>query len=172
MPLITEVPKGAEISECGKYRYILWRGDIKHAINPMIFIGLNPSTADATLDDPTIRRCWGFTQREGCDCLVMLNLFAFRATEPDDMKKQADPVGPRNDGFLADPCGLVASRLVNPNVKGLVVAAWGTHGNFRGRDLAVRRMLKGHLKCLGKTKDGHPKHPLYLPANAAMIDFG
>lgn len=120
------------------------------------FIGLNPSTADETQDDPTIRRCIRFTREWGYDGLVMLNLFAFRATDPKVMKAQTEPVGADNDEVL-----LKASRKV-----GLVIAAWGTHGEFKGRGDAVRRLLKDcRLHHLGLSKDGHPKHPLYLKAD-------
>lgn len=138
-------------SSCRKYRYTLWRewlGGDGYAM----FIGLNPSTADETRDDPTIRRCIGFAQSWGYRSLLMTNLFAFRATYPADMMAAADPIGPENDSWLRTSAADA----------GVVVAAWGTLGTHRGRDAAVRAMLR-NLRVLRLTKDGHPQHPLYLP---------
>jgi hypothetical protein len=118
-----------------------------------MFVGLNPSTADETLDDPTIRRCMGFARSWGYDGLCMTNLFAFRATDPSVMKAAEDPVGPMNDSILV-------SLAENA---GIVVAAWGVHGSYLGRDRAVIEMLP-QLHCLRLTISGHPAHPLYLPA--------
>jgi hypothetical protein len=144
------------------WRYALWR-----AWDPdrptVAFVGLNPSTADETLDDPTIRRCIGFAKSWGYGGLYMLNLFAFRATDPADMKAAADPVGPYNDEALS----YRQSRCQ------LTVAAWGVHGGFKGRaDHVLSHVLVSDaVYCLGKTKDGFPKHPLYLPKTAALEDF-
>lgn len=144
--------RSATLSPCRAYRYALWRrwGRGPYAM----FIGLNPSTADETNDDPTIRRCIGFARAWGYEALCMTNLFAYRATEPADMKKAADPVGFENDGALE-----TLARGA-----GVVVAAWGAHGTHQGRDKAVRSFVNG-LHYLRLTKDGHPGHPLYLPAN-------
>lgn len=150
--------RGATISPCGLYRYSLWR---KWAPGPMcVFIGLNPSTADATLDDPTIRRCVGFSKTWGFGGLMMLNLFAYRATDPADMKAAKDPIGPDNDEAL---------HFAHSNTT-TVVAAWGAHGTFQGRDQQVRAMLP-RLQYLRLTKDGHPGHPLYLPANLRPVPW-
>ncbi len=119
-----------------------------------MFVGLNPSAADATVDDPTSRRCIAFAQAWGYDALCMTNLFAWRATRPADMKVQADPVGPLNDMTLQETAR-------NASV---IVAAWGVHGSHRGRDGEVRQMVPG-LACLRLTMDGAPAHPLYLPAS-------
>jgi hypothetical protein len=150
--------KGATISPCGLYRYSLWR---KWKQGPMcVFVGLNPSTADATLDDPTIRRCIGFAKSWGFSGLMMLNLFAYRATDPGDMKAAADPVGPDNDDAL---------HFASTNTT-TVIAAWGAHGMFKGRDKQVRAMLP-RLHYLRLTKDGHPGHPLYLPASLRPVEW-
>lgn len=136
------------------YRYRLSRrwGD-----GPAVaFIGLNPSTADETNDDPTIRRCIGFAKRWGYDQLVMLNLFAFRATDPADMKRVLDPVGPENDKYL----------VREAREAGLVVAAWGVHGSYHARDEEVLSILPLPPVALGVTKDGYPRHPLYVRADA------
>lgn len=149
---VEQMERGATISSCGRYRYALWR---KWKPGPMcVFVGLNPSTADAQLDDPTIRRCIGFAQGWGFSGLMMLNLFAYRATNPADMKAATDPIGPDNDDAL---------RYASYNTT-MVIAAWGANGTFKGRDQQVREMLP-RLHYLHLTKDGHPGHPLYLPGS-------
>ena len=93
--------KGATISECGLYRYSLTR--VWDDVLPMcIFVMLNPSTADADIDDPTIRRCINFAKREGCGSLMVVNLFAYRATSPADMKAAVDPIGSGNPTTLEE----------------------------------------------------------------------
>lgn len=147
--------RDATISPCGLYRYTLTRIWNPDEVS-MCFIMLNPSTADAERDDPTIRKCIALarSQRWSRGGIVVVNLFAYRATEPADMLAAADPIGPDNDEHIrrvmggCHPC----------------VAAWGTKGGHKGRDRAVLEMFKVSgtpLWCLEKTKDGHPKHPLY-----------
>ncbi len=152
--------KGANFSECEKYRYSLWRiwDDSK---NNALFIGLNPSTADAEIDDPTIRRCINYAKGWGYGGLYMANLFAYRATDPKVMKKALDPVGPYNNSYLielADQCGIV-------------VCAWGNHGRFKNQDRRVKHLIPKMLHCLEKSKHGNPKHPLYLKKNLVPILF-
>lgn len=143
--------KGKTIfSPCRAYRYTLWREWIGGEGYAM-FVGLNPSTADETQDDPTIRRCIAFAKAWGYAGLCMTNLFAFRATDPKVMKAAGDPVGPENDRHL----------LIAGAGAGVIVAAWGANGTHRGRDSEVRWLLP-RLQCLSLTKDGHPGHPLYL----------
>lgn len=144
--------RSANISPCGRYRYALWR-QWDPSGKVVAFVGLNPSTADAELDDPTIRRCVGFAKAWGYGSLLMLNLFAFRATDPADIRREPFPVGPSNDKHLR-----YGSRLAD-----LTVAAWGVNGRYKNRDARVRAMLPS-LHYLRLTKDGHPSHPLYLPA--------
>ena len=141
-------------SPCRKYRYTLHRrvGFMFDSAGTGAFVGLNPSTADEHIDDPTIRRCVAFARDWGYRDLLMLNLFAFRATKPKDMLAAADPIGPQNDETLR----LVASEAQ------LVVAAWGAHGSHLEREAAVCKMLPT-MHALRLTKDGHPAHPLYLP---------
>ncbi|MBK8133391.1 MAG: DUF1643 domain-containing protein [Gammaproteobacteria bacterium] len=147
-------------SPCRTYRYALWREWIGGEGYAM-FVGLNPSTADETQDDPTIRRCIAFAKGWGYAGLCMTNLFAFRATDPKDMKAAADPVGPENDAHL----------LALANEAGVIVAAWGVHGTYGGRHNAVREMLPA-LHCLALTKDGHPRHPLYLRKTLTPVPMG
>lgn len=153
--------RDATFSPCHTYRYTLWRswGDDTPK-NFVMFIGLNPSTADAFQDDPTIRRCIGFAQSWGYGALCMANLFAFRATEPADMRAALDPIGPDNDKTLTD-LAACASKIV---------AAWGTHGAHLGRDKQVLALLPD-LYCLRQTKQGHPAHPLYLPKTLSPIPY-
>lgn len=120
------------------------------------FIGLNPSTADEMVNDPTITRLVNYTRSWGFGGLVMLNLFAFRATKPRDLKKAADPVGPENDLYIHE----------NIQDMAMVVGAWGNGGSWRDRGREVMAMIKNNgidLHCLRVTKAGQPEHPLYLP---------
>lgn len=153
----------AVISVCGKYRYWLERKLANPNKSVCVFIMLNPSTADAELDDPTIRRCKGFAERFECGKLVVVNLFAFRATKPADLYKVKmlnDMVGPENDAYIRKAL----------NLPGITLCGWGSN-NALGRDVAIKRMASNmnvNLCCLGKTKNDSPKHPLYLPALAPL----
>ncbi|MBC8451295.1 MAG: DUF1643 domain-containing protein [Planctomycetes bacterium] len=144
----------AELSACRTYRYALWR-KWDSTLPYAMFVGLNPSTADEVQDDPTIRRCVRFARDWGYGSLCMVNLFAYRATSPRDMKAAEDPVGPINDRWLKE----LATEA------GIVIAAWGNHGAFLGRSSAVRRLVPV-LHCLGLNKSGEPVHPLYQPVTA------
>lgn len=146
----------AKFSECRNYRYSLWRQWGKSKPYLMI-IGLNPSTADETEDDPTIRRCKRFALDWGFGGLVMTNLFAIRATDPKIMLAHKEPVGLENDEYL--------SSLAKD--AGMILAAWGNHGSHKARDWDVRQLIEKtkQMKSLGKTKIGQPKHPLYIKAD-------
>lgn len=149
---------GAIISECGTYRYRLWRqwGDGPSCT----FVMLNPSTADAEQDDPTIRRCRKFAEREGCGRLDVVNLFAYRATDPKVMMRADDPVGPLNDWHIVD-----ATKGA-----GLVIAAWGMAGFFMGRGNYVRWRLGGaNWRCFKIVSNGEPIHPLYQSADQPLV---
>ncbi|MBI5902597.1 MAG: DUF1643 domain-containing protein [Deltaproteobacteria bacterium] len=149
------------LSTCRQYRYCLWRDwDMTNSSHAM-FVGLNPSTADEVEDDPTIRRCVNYAKRWGYGALCMMNLFAYRATEPAMMKAQAKPVGADNDRWLVEAA----------KDAGIIVAAWGAKGTHLQRDQAVRLLLAGRVSCLGKTKDGHPKHPLYVKADVKPCSY-
>ncbi len=148
----TWVDSGANIDETGRYRYNLWR-TWDPSRRTVAFCMLNPSTADETLEDPTIRRCIGFARSWGFGGVSIVNLFALRSTDPRALYDEPDPVGPYNDSSIAAASGVHA----------LVVAAWGVHGALRGRGEEVRRrVLLGPVHHLGLTKNGHPRHPLYL----------
>ena len=150
---------GAVFSPCRKYRYWLWRRWGEAGCDEVTFIGLNPSTADELSDDPTIRRCINFAKKWGFGQLNMLNIFAYRATDPKVMKAAADPVGEENEYAIVTVCQ--GSKLV--------IAAWGAHGSYRDQDRRVIELAEkyfGGLDCLGTTKHGFPKHPLYLRSDS------
>jgi hypothetical protein len=157
--------RGAAISDCQRYRYRLWRrwrgeAQSKGDVN---WIMLNPSTADADVDDPTIRRCEGFARLWGYGGIVVTNLFAYRATDPQELRNVSAPIGPLADDAL----------LHVANNAALIVCAWGAHGALRYRAESVLTLLAGHtLHCLHRTKDGHPSHPLYLRGDLTPIPFG
>lgn len=167
---------GAVISDCGHYRYALtreWLG----GEGTCLFVMLNPSTADASEDDPTIRRCIGFAQRWGYNRLAVGNVYGFRATDPKEMLAASYPVGEplppsrvaeydnQNDEWLR--------RLVlDPDTK-RVICAWGANVEPR-RARAVTDVLTGDffpVECLGLTKQGHPRHPLYIKADTEPVHF-
>ncbi len=151
--------KGAEFSEDREYRYVLWRTWDKGA-NHVTFIGLNPSTADETEDDPTIRRCIGFAKSWGFGGINMVNLFAFRATSPKEMIAESCPIGIENDGYLQ-----MYLEKHGPNV-----ACWGNHGKHLDRGFDVICLLgKKNLSVFGLTSKGQPKHPLYLKKDSKLI---
>jgi hypothetical protein len=160
---------GALFSPDQRYRYALWRRwGMEGESVPLVVIGLNPSTADATTDDPTVRRCIAFAKREGLGGLLMLNLFAFRSTDPAALYAEADPVGPRNDECLAYFAQCVATDA------GRLVAAWGAHGAHRYRSARVVELIQragARLECLGTTKSGQPRHPLYLKGDTPFQNF-
>ena len=147
----------ATFSEFRTHRYTLERiWDTSKQL--VMFVGLNPSTADETANDPTITRCINFAKAWGYGGLVMTNLFAFRATDPKVMKLKSDPIGAENDKHLLE----CAARCA------LVIAAWGTHGAHLNRGEAVRKLIS-NLHVLRVTQGGFPSHPLYLPGDLKPI---
>lgn len=154
---------GAVISPCGTYRYHLWRrwdGNLP----TMCWVMLNPSTADAKEDDPTIRRCIGFAKREGCGGISVRNVFALRATHPSELAKHSDPFGPENEAHL------MGAR--NVSLLTVLVLGWGAQiGNKRLLSYYTRAqccLLPQNPYCFGVTKAGGPRHPLYLPGDAPL----
>ncbi len=151
---------GAVMSECGQYRYRMtraWIGDHKICC----FVMLNPSTADATEDDPTIRRCIRFAAREGCSVLQVVNLFAWRSTDPKALAKVEDPIGPENIQYIID-----TSRSAD-----VTIAAWGAGGKRWPDHVRQVNGLLGDARCLGKTKEGHPRHPLYVRSDHPLEEL-
>lgn len=152
----------ATLSECGTYRYTLSRPrqELISQGPPAVFVMLNPSTADANQDDPTIRRCRGFARDWGCAGIVVVNLFALRATDPAEIPDHPDPEGPDNDRWL---------RHIAAQYEDLVVA-WGANAPEQ-RVEQVRSILTEHnanLWCLGTTQSGAPRHPLYVPRDRTL----
>lgn len=156
------IERGAELSEDGVYRYLLWRRWDK-SLPRALFIMLNPSTADAEIDDPTIRRCMGFARAWGLGGIRVVNLYPFRATKPADLWRAPFPRGQGNLSAI--------ERAIDTD--GISVAAWGAHG----REAQVRETrnlfyeLGEPLYALRLTLDGHPAHPLYLPATLTPIVY-
>ncbi|USG61820.1 DUF1643 domain-containing protein [Sneathiella marina] len=145
---------GAEFSDCETYRYCLWRRWGNGA--KVTFVMLNPSTADATSNDPTIERCHRRAVDMGFDALDVVNIFAYRATNPKDLKKSKKPVGPLNDMRL----------LKSAQDADMTICAWGGHGNHNQRHDEIVSLLRQHaipLYVLSLTANGLPGHPLYLP---------
>jgi len=143
----------AVISSCGKYRYALWR--VWDKARPLVmFIGLNPSTADAVKDDNTIRRCIAFAKTWDFGSLAVGNLFAFRATKPIELRKTSDPIGLENDKWLLE---------LKKKAK-ITVAAWGNNGTYLNRDQDILKMFPD-LYRLKISAKGMPCHPLYLSGN-------
>lgn len=144
----------AEYSDCERYRYTLTRlwdpGGAR-----ALFIMLNPSTATEVQNDPTVERCERRARALGFGAFRVLNIFAWRATDPREMRAAPDPVGPENDKAIVESLDW-ADR---------VICAWGVHGEHLGRGPQVERMLRAagaDLHHLGLSKEGHPKHPLYI----------
>ncbi|MDW4550147.1 DUF1643 domain-containing protein [Defluviimonas sp. D31] len=140
-------------SECGAYRYLLRRdwGSGGH----MLFVLLNPSTATEERNDPTIERCERRARAMGFAGFAVANIFGYRATDPRELKRSAAPVGPQNDATLLDAASGAA----------LVLCGWGVHGAHLGRGAEVEAALRAAgrpLWQLGLTRDGHPRHPLYV----------
>lgn len=155
----------AAFSGNGLHRYLLYREWDRLAPNA-VFIGLNPSTADENTDDPTIRRCINFARREGCGSLTMLNLYSFRATNPRDL---VDALGAGVAIEDDEHPKWWADNLAEASV---TVAAWGASAS--SLRLPPSKALAGctdDLRCLGTTKDGFPRHPLYVKGDTPLVPF-
>lgn len=159
---------GAVFSPCMMYRYRLWRTwDV--ALPYLVVVGLNPSTADESVDDATIRKVRGFAQHLGYGSFAMLNLFAFRATNPRNLPRASDPVGAENDMFLHTAA----------SSQGDILFAWGRHGTMNERDVYVAQMVTARRAelgmkpplCLQINKDGTPAHLLYLPYTTPLRGY-
>lgn len=176
--------KGAILSADERYRFLLWRewhtpGNAKNWVwhgnpgepdafrvpRPCVFVMLNPSTADGEADDATIRKCVAYARRWDYERLEVVNLFAYRTTDPRTLLKlnrDDDPVGSFNQHYF--------ERVMYRG--GIIICAWGAHGGHLGQDETALGWLDGE-RCyaLGLTKDGHPKHPLYLPLEVEPTRF-
>ncbi len=161
---VAGIEYGAVFDASGMYRYSLWRA--WYADHPRAgFIMLNPSTADEQRNDPTIRRCIEFARTWQFGSVEVVNLFAYRATDMKELLKVDDPVGKENDLFIEKAIERCAT----------VVVGWGTKGPLLGRYRQVLQLLADTMKdvyCLGVTKDGHPRHPLYVRGDTRLARFG
>ncbi len=154
-----DTPSGAVFSAKRTFRYALWR-NWDSSRPKIVFVGLNPSTADEDQDDPTIRRCISFAHTWGYGGVLVGNLFAFRATRPADLKKAPMPIGRDNNKWLD-------SMIV---VSGRVLACWGNHGSHLSQDrLFVDRYPD--LYCLAVNSTGAPVHPLYQPGSSMPSEY-
>jgi hypothetical protein len=150
-----DAPSCAVYSDCERYRYSLtriWDQSAKR----VLFVMLNPSTATEVQNDPTVERCERRARTLGYGGFRVVNIFAWRDTDPAKMRRVADPVGPDNDATLIEGAAWADH----------VIAAWGVHGAHLNRGPTVAELLRGcgcALYHLGLSKHGHPRHPLYLP---------
>jgi len=166
---------GANFSECERYRYLLWRC-WDESLPGCTFIMLNPSTADESASDPTITRCIEFAKLWGFGKIYVVNLFAWRSTDPGAMMVAEDPIGPENDFWITHAC------LNAPHI----VCAWGNHGGHRNRSLEIMKFIELRKKveqsmpyltkpspmrayALKVNKTGQPAHPLYQPYSKELI---
>ena len=153
--MIVKSASGALFSDCRKWRYLLWRRWDK-SLPVANFLMLNPSTADEVKLDPTCSRARGYAEAWGYGALIVTNVFAFRNTNPREMKAARDPVGPGHDAAIVR-----AAKEAQ-----IVVCAWGNHGLFLDRSSSVKRLLDKNrieLHALRVNGNGEPAHPLYLP---------
>lgn len=147
------IRRSAVISPCGKYRYRLWRKWAESERMPVLWIMLNPSTADATVDDPTIKRCMAFSNAWGYGSMWVGNLYAYRSPDPAVLwgMGAAEARGPDNDKHLS----------AMSHESAIVVCAWGAPGgHYRSTRLPLTILSPGGVWCIGETKNGSPKHPL------------
>lgn len=153
--------KSAIISECGKYRYRLERKWV--GLKTCLFIMLNPSTADADIDDPTIRRCMGFASREGCGRLIVVNLYGFRSTDPKALPK----LGAMNAAGMKNAYHVEMAMKESD----LIIAGWGRQSPWIQPIASVRTCANNFgkiIQCLGLNNNGSPRHPLYIRADAPL----
>lgn len=160
METIGKQERGAIISNCGTYRYALWRY-WDRSLPKALFLMLNPSIADAELDDPTLRRCMGFARTWGYGGLFIGNRFAFRCTQPGLLLKAEDPIGPLNGTYLSQ----MAERSE------IIICAWGNAPIIKRLGQPFPDSITGPLHCIELSKDGTPKHPLYLKSNLKPIPY-
>ena len=158
-----DAPSVAVYSDCEAYRYTLTR-TWDAGGRRVLFIMLNPSTATELQNDPTVERCERRARALGYGAFRVCNIFAYRATDPRDMRAEADPIGPENDAAILEALNWTQDTI----------AAWGSHGEHLGRGNAVAALLRRagvQARHLGLTKDGQPKHPLYIGYKVQPVDW-
>lgn len=153
------IPKGAIFSEDGKYRYALWRSWSQYR-KPLMFIGLNPSTANGTMNDPTITRLMARADQEGFGGLLAGNLYALVSSNPSVLLGEGDTIGPETDDYLLKMIGMT----------GRVLCAWGSFSAAKDRAEEVIKLVVEPY-CLGINAGGAPKHPLYIPYDKQMVRY-
>jgi len=161
------VRKSAIISSCGRYRYEL-RREWDDNLPPFVIGMLNPSTANAEIDDPTIIRNLRRAKISQCGSLIVWNLGAGRATNPKDWVAMSDPIGPENDCHIRTILAECRDR------RGIAVVGWGERGSFMGRDKAVLKIAAAvglKFRCLGTTRSGQPRHPLYVAYSQPLSEW-
>ena len=149
-----DAPSTALYSDCERYRYALTRTWDDRG-GKVLFVMLNPSTATEVQNDPTVERCERRARTLGFGAFRVCNIFAWRATDPRVMRAQDDPVGPGNDAAIIEGADWADT----------VVCAWGTHGAHLAHGARVEALLRATGKPLfhlGLSKEGHPRHPLYI----------
>jgi len=150
---VSIIDSGAKFSKCRKYRYTLWRTWDK--LKPKImFLGLNPSTADEIKNDPTVTRCINYSKSWGYGGMYMMNIFSFRTTYPVELKKAKDPIGSKNDYWI---------KKIYKDVD-KCIGAWGNDGEFKNRSEDIIKLIPD-IYCLKVNSSGQPAHPLYLKSN-------
>jgi hypothetical protein len=159
-PLFRDIDRGATMSDDGLYRYHLWRR-VSSDPRTVLWIMLNPSTADASVDDPTIRRLIGYARAWGYGTLWVVNLYAGRATKPADLWEMEDPGGPRNGRHLEEAA----------HAADLVVGGWGANAPIGRVWWAINYVGAGRIHALATTKAGQPRHPLYLKADLVPVPW-
>lgn len=166
LPLLPDVTADASLSPCGTYRYLLTRKwQPQHGPNIVLWIMLNPSVADADVDDRTLRKVQKFARSWGYGGVLVANLYALRSTDPAALLTHPDPVGPANDDVL--------STMFDAQGIGLVVAGWGTKaGPQRVQAITGAAYKAGRdIHAVAITKGGHPQHPLYVKDDATPVVF-
>jgi hypothetical protein len=157
------VERAASLSDCGRYRY--WLARWWSSVPRVTFVMLNPSTADADVDDPTIRRCMGYARTWGYGGIGVVNLYALRSTDPRQLWAADDPIGSENDTYLT-AAALHALQSDTP-----IIAAWGANAR-QDRIAAVQALpFMDRLSALALTKTGQPRHPLYLRGDLAPVPW-
>jgi hypothetical protein len=155
--------RDAVISECGQYRYLLrrtWDHDKPRAL----FVMLNPSTADADIDDPTIRSCIRLCKSLDYGSFEVVNLFAWRATDPKELSFVSEPIGEKTDPIMEAAV----------NRCDMIICGWGKNEFAKERARMVATSLRSFrpaLFCFGKNKDGSPKHPLYIKSGTPLLAY-
>ena len=151
------IDSGADFSKCRKYRYTLWRTwDVSKP--KVMFLGLNPSTADEVKNDPTVTRCINYSKRWGYGGMYMMNIFSFRTTYPIELKKATNPIGDKNNFWI---------KKIYRNVD-KCIGAWGNDGEFKNRSEDIFKLIP-KLYCLKINSSGQPAHPLYLKSDLKPV---